>query len=191
MKLFGFALMALSLTLTSCGKDGDDGLDGAVGAQGIPGTDGQDGQDGQNGADGEDGNANVRTFTFDTSSWTGSFRTQDIPEITQSVLDNDVILSYMLSQNGFYYAMPGTVDGGLYNTRPYYRVGRFYVNFNNLDGTSHEIVAGDIANLKVIIIESSQTISGKSSAQDIKKELKSAGIDINDYNAVASYFGLQ
>ncbi len=185
MKLLGLAFMTLSLTLTSCGKDGDDGLDGA---QGIAG---QDGTNGTNGEDGEDGNANVKTLKFDASMWTGSFMSIDIPEITQPVLDNDVILAYMLSQNTFYYAMPGTVDGGAYNTRPYYKVGKFYVNFNNLDGTSYSISAGDIVELKLIIIESTESsTSSKSGKRDIHEELKSAGIDRNDYRAVANYLGI-
>jgi len=185
IKLLGLAFMTLSLTFTSCGKDGDDGAMGPAGAQGIAG------QDGTNGEDGEDGNANVKTIKIDATAWDGNFESVDVSEITQPVLDNDAILAYMLSQNSFYYAMPGTVDGGAYNTRPYYKVGKFYVNFNNLDGTSYSITAGDIVEVKLIIIESTESsASSKSGKRDIHEELKSAGININDYRAVANYLGI-
>ncbi|RKR15407.1 collagen triple helix repeat protein [Maribacter vaceletii] len=191
MKLLGLAFMTLSLTLTSCGKDGDDGLDGAMGPAGAQGIAGQDGTNGTNGEDGEDGNANVKTIKIDASAWEGSFESVDVSEITQPVLDNDAILAYMLSQNSFYYAMPGTVDGGVYNTRPYYKVGKFYVNFNNLDGTNYSISAGDIVEVKLIIIESTESsTSSKSGKSNARSQLLNAGVDVNDYHAVMDYYGL-
>ncbi len=97
MRLFGYALMALSLTLASCSKDGDDGLDGAMGSQGeqgIPGTDGEDG---------EDGNANVIASawfgpdgqTFVTNGYTryAEFNV-DISSIDPNLLDSGTLLVY-------------------------------------------------------------------------------------------------
>jgi len=53
-KLFGLALLALSISMISCtGEDGTDGINGIDGADGINGQDGADGQNGQDGADGE------------------------------------------------------------------------------------------------------------------------------------------
>ena len=49
--IFSLALLALTITLTSC-SDGEDGTNGLDGTNGIDGVNGQDGQDGANGKDG-------------------------------------------------------------------------------------------------------------------------------------------
>jgi len=59
IKLFGIAVLALGVTMTSCsiedGKDGIDGIDGRDGQDGLNGADGQDGADGADGVNGLDG----------------------------------------------------------------------------------------------------------------------------------------
>lgn len=59
LKLFGGAILAISITMVSCsgedGKDGIDGIDGINGTNGTDGKDGTDGMDGQDGTDGQDG----------------------------------------------------------------------------------------------------------------------------------------
>lgn len=59
IKLFGIAVLALGMAMTSCsiedGKDGVDGIDGQDGQDGLNGADGQDGADGEDGEPGQDG----------------------------------------------------------------------------------------------------------------------------------------
>jgi len=178
-----YVLMALIMVVTfSCSPE-----DGADGAQGPTGPSGQDGTNGQ---DGEDGNANVQTFTFDVSAEAGSaIDLTNITEITQSVLDNDVLLSYMQVDNS-YYSIPGVGFGGDYVVRTFAQVGRFFLGFFNWNGTSYSISAGDVDMVKLIIIESSSTTAKSPSKQNVFNELKAAGVDINNYNEVMDYYGL-
>ncbi|MBM1105700.1 collagen-like protein [Aurantibacter crassamenti] len=201
MKFMMSLIMVLSIAITSCSKEGDigpagvagtNGADGTDGIDGVDGADGIDGVDGTDGVDGADGNANVETYVFDTSDVAGTIISLSVPAITQTVLDNDVILSYIAASNNFTYQTPGGGPTGDYITRAYEEVGNFYINFHNWDGTSYSIVAGDILAVKLIIIESSNTIAGKqsSSKQTVLNELANAGVDVDDYHAVLDYYEL-
>ncbi|HLV38000.1 hypothetical protein [Xanthomarina sp.] len=167
-------LVAFSVSCST--EDGEDGATGPAGTDGVDGT---------------DGNANVQTFVFDTSSQSGSIMSFPIAEITQDVLDNDVILSYN-SSNGFYYPMPGPGNAATYITRVYIKVGIFSFDINDWNGNYYSIAAGDIDEVKVVIIESSSTTSGRTAQgkQQIYNELNQAGVDINNYHAVCDYYGI-
>ena len=177
-----YVLLALLVAFSvSCSPE-----DGETGPQGPAGTDGTDG------IDGVDGNANVQTFIFDTSSNSGSLITLPIPEITQDVLDNDVILSYYTSDMGVNYQMPGGGSNGAFVTRTYANPESFSIRFTNWDGSSYSVAAGSIEKVKIIIIESTSTTTGRtiSSKQQIYNELNQAGVNINDYHAVCDYYGI-
>ena len=93
MKLFTYALIILSLTITSCSKDGDTGPIGPTGAQGSDGIDGTDGADG---IDGVDGNANVETTIFLNPTWSPSgLMTLQVPSITQDAFDYFLVLGFL------------------------------------------------------------------------------------------------
>ncbi len=182
-----YVLMALIIVVTfSCSpEDGTDGIDGAQGPQGPAG---------QNGTNGQDGNANVQTFIFDISGVAGSAHTQSIPEITQDVIDNDVILGYV-NRNSFQYPLPAIKVQGTFNIRTLYSVGQYSMYFHlSSNGNNHNIAAGDLEELKIIIIESSSTKAGNgtntSKKQNVFNELKAAGVDVNNYNEVIKYYGL-
>jgi len=183
-----YVLMALIMVVTfSCSpEDGVDGIDGAQGQQGPAG---------QNGVNGQDGNANVQTFIFDISGVSGTSHLQSISELTQDVIDNDVILGYV-NRNGFQYPLPAIKVQGTYNIRTLYKVGQYDIYFHlSSNGNSHSIAAGSLEELKIIIIESSVTKAGNSSntskKQNIFNELKAAGVDVNNYNEVMNYYGLE
>jgi len=177
-----YVLMALIMIVSfSCSPE-----DGADGAQGAAGPAGQDGTNGQNG---EDGNANVQTFTFDVSAESGSSIDLSITEFTQSVLDNDVILWYLKVGN-LSYPIPGSGPNAGYVVRTYAQVGTTRLNFHNWNGTSYSINAGDIDMVKIIIIESTNTTAKSLGKQHVFNELKAAGVDINNYNEVMDYYGL-
>jgi len=177
-------VMFLGLAISSC-----------TGPAGADGADGADGANGADGADGADGNANVQTYTFDATAWAGSSATVILSAITQDVLDNDVVLHYLsLPGGGVYYPVPGPGENGNHLVRVFDRVSDNTVQFRfmNYDGTNFNIVAGTYETAKVIIIESTNTTSGKStsSKQAILDELKAAGVDINDYDQVCAYYGI-
>lgn len=176
-----YFLLALLVAFSfSCSPE--DGNDGATGAIGPAGT---------NGTNGEDGNANVQTFVFDTATESGIGINLDVPQITQDVLDNDVILSYYESSTGIYYQMPGGANNAIFVTRPFAFVNSFDIRFHDWDGTSYSITAGDVVKVKIIIIESTSTTAGKiSGKQQVYNALNQAGVNINDYYAVCDYYGV-
>lgn len=185
IKKIMYVFMAFILTFSvACSPE-----DGAIGPQGPAGADGINGTDGTNGTD---GNANVQTFIFDTSTETGTFISLSVSAITQDVLDNDVILAY--TRNGsFYYNVPGAVNGASFIVRSYAQVGFYYLIFYDWSGASHSISAGNIDEVKLIIIESTSTTTARSTTskrQVVINELAQAGIDINDYSAVCDYYGI-
>jgi len=174
-----FVVMSLIIVLfVSCNAE-----DGAIGPAGPAGTNGTDGTDGQ------DGNANVQTFTFDATAESGSQINLDIAEFTQSVIDNDVILWY-LKVGTLSYPIPGSGPNANYVVRTYAQVGTTRLNFHNWDGTGYSIDAGDIDMVKIIIIESTNTTAKSSGKQNVFNELKTAGVDVNNYNEVMDYYGL-
>jgi len=178
IKFFAYAVFVLFLgvAISSCkGDDGTDGIDGATGPAG---------------ADGQDGNANVQTLTYDISTESGYGINTSVPELTQSVLENDVILSYLKSHNNLFFSIPGTVGSSIV-AGAVSTVGVFGISFHNWDGTGYNLPAGTFTTLKIVIIESSSKNAGnKNPQEEIYTELKNAGVDINDYYDVCDYYGI-
>ena len=173
----------------SCSKDG---ADGAVGPQGEDGT------------DGIDGNVNVQNFVFTSAIGNNGRTTLNIPEITQSVVNNDVVLGFIQSGQGGIVGLPlrnGTntiIDGS-------YKVGSYsfqaYDENNAQIGFSADNYLNSFYAYRVVIIESSSTIvklgNGTGKNQSLSKSQKktiidelSKVIDINDYHAVCNYYGI-
>lgn len=165
-------LMGLVAVLAlSCSAE--DGEDGAIGPQGPAGV------------DGVDGNANVSALKYDLSTVSGSFYNQEIPEITDEVLNNYAILTYLKLNNGEYNPIPGTFFGVRHIVR--FEVGLCKLDFARVDTeTSFSYPEGNLAELRVVLIAPSN-ISGKiPSITDLKK----AGVDVSNYYEVMDYFGL-
>lgn len=205
MKFFTYALFVTFLSLAACSpEDGEDGADGIDGATGTTGQDGADGTNGTDGQDGTDGNANVSTFIFDASDFEGTGDTVTMGEVTQDVLDNDVVLTYLSSLNTLNEVVtsiqvPGTFRDDFTNDLFIAGVELFpgdvfsgnlsfsYVLLSS--GNVHPVQAGQFSELKVIIIESSST-TGRSAGitkESINAELAAAGVDINNYDDVLEY----
>ena len=98
MKYLGLVIAIMTLTFTSCSKDGEIGPMGPAGANGINGIDGVDGQDGQ---DGEDGNANVTASDWfeptESSFSVNNPRYKALPlatNLNSGLLEDGVILVY-------------------------------------------------------------------------------------------------
>ncbi len=214
LKLIGFAIMALSLTLSSCGKDGEDGEDGAMGLQGeqgiagINGTNGTDGEDGENGIDGtngtdgedgEDGNANVTSTIYDLSSNSGTSYRIGTSSLTAENVENGVVLAYIRVSNEWY-QVPNqnilTNSLSIIDISSYFSPisgGNSY--FFNLiflrDGTPIATNAGDFNELRLVFIPSSTSTTGKSSNYNTLDALYEKGIDPTDYYQVMKHFNLK
>lgn len=185
------------------GDTGDTGPQGETGPAGPQGEPGTNGSDGVNGEDGEDGNANVQSFTYDLSSVATSYYGFDIPEVTADVLREDAILTYLQFSEPrlLTFQLPSKILVGFGAGRSLnsdvgvsYFVGRGSLFFREIGATSslrdEDIRAGDLKKLRIIIIESSSSETRKSAKQNIRQELKMAGIDIDNYEEVAQYYGL-
>ncbi len=187
-----FLAVFLGIALISC--SGEDGMDGAMGPIGPAGP---AGVNGTNGTDGVDGNANVQTFLFDISTETGPNFAVDVPQLTQEVLDNDLILGYLKTLDGTYIPIPAPryLDSGFgrnfIDVGVEIALGRFwiylYVPGGNVGAT---VSAGNMTKLKIVIVESTNT-TAKSGTVTLRAQLKNDGVDLSDYNAVMDYFGLE
>ncbi|MBD1260876.1 hypothetical protein HZY62_09785 [Maribacter polysiphoniae] len=202
MKLLSYGLTIFTILCSSCSKDGDTGPIGPAGTAGIDGI------------DGEDGNANVRTFVFNDVGFSGAETIAlDMTGIlTPEVIKRDVILVYLrvgdesLASRGRVFNLPSRVLGSFSDDIP-----TQYINFwldDSENGIPEKIIVNtrSIENttlfpdertpvewIKVVIIESSfSELSSKSQSSTISvmAELKSAGVDVNDYQSVCAYYGI-
>ena len=178
------------------GIPGPQGEQGPAGIDGVDGVDGTNGTDGSDGTDGADGNANVNTYVFDLSSKSGASIPNNLPELTQDVIDNDLIIGYLQNGvSGTYYPVPASVwpngTGGFYDVATDIAVGKYWVHFYQVGTQTLMSVLGvELGKLKIVIAESTSTNTGKTGKESIREELKTAGVDMNDYYAVMDYFGL-
>ncbi|AUC83604.1 hypothetical protein [Lacinutrix sp. Bg11-31] len=175
-----YVVLALIVAFSfSCSTE--DGTAGPQGEQGITGA---------NGADGTDGNANVEVLTFDMSAASGSFDDVTVPELTQDVIDNDVVLGY-IKRGANWHPLPAVQDIIPFSVSVTIGVGFYALDYvDGGDGSSHSISAGDIDTLKIVIIESTSTSKTSNGKQQIYNTLNQAGIDINDFNAVTNYYNI-
>lgn len=189
----------LSLSISSCAKDGAQGPVGPIGAEGPPGKNastgsgsagpqgpqgpgGQDGRDGQDGQDGRDGNANVRayTFTLSDSDYTvhsdGNFYmhrdTLLIGDIDAAVLDSGTVQLFT----------KGTTANN-WIAMPYYRNGQAYNYAVGIGEIPIEISYNDTgavvlpsADYKAVVIPSASIL---------------LGIDYNNFEELKSAYGFQ
>jgi hypothetical protein len=111
LKLLSFYLLAVTFITISCTKEGPEGPVGAQGPQGPAGTTGANGTNGTNGTNGlqgPPGTANViyspwftQTFATVTPGPTNQHSSytfvKTAPGVTQSIIDQGVLLCYMMS----------------------------------------------------------------------------------------------
>ncbi len=191
--LTGLALMAFVLTGCS-GEDGEQGIQGPAGPPGES-TNGADGDDG------EDGNANVAEYVIVIDPAVGKESlSYKLPQLTQEVIDEDAILFYFQRSVGdefIYTLVPGLSYNGDYMIGVNVSLGLAEFFFRDFDGNPFALPDNaEISSIKMIIIESSNTGNvinndAKGSKQaDVLSHLKEQGIDVSDYNSVASYYGL-
>ncbi|CAM4155999.1 hypothetical protein [Zobellia nedashkovskayae] len=159
--------------------------------------DGVTGPAGPPGANGSDGNANVQTYLYDISTETGGNIAVDVPELTQDVIDNDLIIGYLKTLNGSDIPVPAVryLDAGygrnFMDIGVEIDLGRFWLYFHEVgSNASATFGAGYITKLKVVIVKSNSTTE-KSGAATLRAQLKRDGVNLSDYNAVMEYFDLK
>lgn len=205
-KLFAITCVMFGMLFTSCSKDGSDGLPGANGADGANGVNGANGVDGVAGVDGDDGddgvngNANVATYIYEfTDNFIAGLTFPrlslefETPMLTTEVVKDDAILYFIFDKNGYSIAVPGTFNNEsieavvLASLEPEVTPSITTLLFGApiTDPLTHEIEY-----FKIVVIKSSSSELGKggSSKAAIFAELKQAGVDANDYEAVMDYY---
>ncbi len=168
LKFIMIALFTIVLTAACSPEDGKDGTDGVDGQQGIRG---------------EDGNANVKTYVFENVALTtGNNNVFQLAELDQDIIDNGVVLGYISNAENVWYPMP-YLDFGE-------SVAIYYITLGSL-ALSSTIDTQEL-NFKFVLIEGGSGTGGKKSGDEAKNaiydELNSAGVNINDYNAVMDYY---
>lgn len=191
-------LCCTALNLASCsGEDGERGPQGPSGEKGANGTSGVDGQDGANGEDGVDGHANVYSFKLDMAEWPGGQTfVFDMPIGAEDRANHDFLfyLEYVPNQIVLLHPVPGAALN-----EPFV-VDISYTNeeaspsgvllFMDHQGANFVVPPGFYLNLVIVAIQKENTMEGKNNTTDVMTKLKEAGVDTDDYNAVAAYFGL-
>ncbi|WP_452221880.1 collagen-like triple helix repeat-containing protein [Lacinutrix salivirga] len=161
----------------------EDGEDGAVGPAGPAGTDG---------TNGTDGNANVQVLTIDATSFAGSSDDVTVPELTQDVIDNDVVLGYLTDDGTNWVPVPCPFDTYQFDFSVHVTLtdGFYSLDYGDGSGNALSISAGDLQTLKVVIIEATTAAKSSNKKQHVYSELEQAGVNSNDYYAVCNYYGI-
>lgn len=168
-----FLFVASAAFISSCTKEGPQGPQGDQGDQGIQGVPGQD------------GNANVHSYTYDVllSDWVLNAPDYavnlDVPEITQSILDDGAVLVYLSNGSGGWMPLPYTSwysgYARLYKANILYGDVTIWVLDSDLTQTPNP---GD-RTFKIVVIEGS-----------VASKMPS-NIDLNNYEQVARYLKLK
>ena len=206
IKFFILTLMACTICLTSCTKEGPqgpiglsgtDGIDGGDGTNGTNGNDGTNGTNGTNGEDGVDGNANITSATYDLSNISGTSFTLSTNKLTPEIVEDGVVLAYIKAGTEWYPIPNQRVFTNGFSiidiSSRFAPFGLFY-SYNlvfHRDGAPVAISAGDLDELRLVFIPDSSSTSGKSSGSSILNTFYEEGIDPSDYYQVMQYFGLK
>ncbi|AWX44686.1 hypothetical protein HME9304_01689 [Flagellimonas maritima] len=157
---------------------------------------------GDTGTSGQDGNANVQKFDTLLDGFSGSELRLTMP-IPLEEQDNYAFFFYIKyidfdTQTQLWYTVPGHLRGNEIYARVYYFANKadfdfdydIEVNFYNTEDDSEHIVQdGEYSLFRIVAIEYSG-LGAKANKTSLESTLKAAGVDTNDYNAVANYFGL-
>ncbi len=148
----------------------------------------EDGKDGEQGIPGQDGNANVTSYLFkNVVLEDGISEPFDAPAVTEDILNNGAVLGYMRGVNTIeWYPLPflvGDVHISIYAIIEGALVISSNTQTNPLD-------------LRIVVIKGNpenggKSSEGKSASQAIYDELKTAGVEINDYNAVMNFYKIK
>lgn len=176
------------------GPQGPAGQDGAAGQDGMDGQAGADGADGTDGQDGVDGNANVQQYKISLADWPGGAIIEfSLPIDVQD--RSNYAFFYYLNNSSWIFSVPGRMLDGSYYSSVWLTVDTIdpdgYIFFNNsADNAPYQVSAGTYNELIIVAVELN-SMGAKVNGDNLLNSLKTAGIDVNDYHAVAAYFGLE
>jgi len=158
-----FMTLIIMFIFSCTGEDGVDGLPGATG---------------QDGTNGQDGNANVISVLLENVSFVAGEKVLTVTELNQDILDSGVVIGYLRnSGESTWFALPLSFSG-------------FELFIQSIQLGSITIRANYVGNgtdFRFVLIESTNKSAGNSS---VYSELKAKGIDINNFNEVMDYYGL-
>ncbi len=167
---------------------------GPAGPAGADGKDGTNGIDGVDGTDGQDGNANVTASGWITPTWSatgsgyGDFSVNEA-EITTDFMNTGVVLSYTdwTGLGQYIYALPYTFqDGGTVSVNFNMQAGKIRWWFN----ADHNYTPNAGAKFRYVLIPASSSKSANPQ-QEILYNLDKAGVDVNNYYDVCTYFDIE
>ncbi|MEM7483943.1 MAG: hypothetical protein AAF348_01925 [Bacteroidota bacterium] len=209
IQLMNAAIFCMTLTLGACsnGEDGTDGLPGADGAScwDLNGNGTGDAEEDVNndgnfdaldcqGEQGAAGNANVFRIDIPMDEFSGHLFEYNLTDnfITLEDIPNYAWFVY-ISNGSTIYPVPGPLTSNVTYARYYLQDdGILRIRFfNTIDDMPYDVFLGEYIELWIIAIEALVQSPGKGVSQSILYELKAAGVDTNDYSAVANYFGLE
>lgn len=190
-------LCFMMVGLLSCsGEDGERGPQGSIGAKGMDGSEGSNGTNGEDGTDGVDGNANVFSFVIDMGEWAGGqvypFQMPiDIPDRANYTFL--FYLEYIPNQFTVLHPVPGAALNVPFRVEVTYsnteQSPGGVLTFRDYQGAFFEMPPGFYLNLIIVAMEENP-LAGKNGSTSLREGLKAAGVDADDYHAVAAYFGL-
>lgn len=188
------AVLCIAVAFFSC--SGEDGDMGPAGEQGIAGTNGTNGTNGTDGDDGEDGNANVVSFKFDITAASGTSH-QLNNTTAKTFVEDGAVLAYVRVADTWYqvpnqriftngFSIIDIASEFVPNGNSYL----FKLNFVR-NGAPITISAGDLDELRLVLISTSNSTSRKSSNKHILDSLYKKGVAPTDYYQVLEYFNLK
>lgn len=217
VKLLMFGLMTVVLVCMSCAKDGEIGPQGPLGEQGIQGPEGPIGEDGNANVQSYDltiaktdwnanahygGGNNYRGFDISPDSVGGI-------SVRAFYTAGNLILGYVkisydsgtgngtelnMKQLPFLTSVnkvpdPIGIRMELATNRGQLLLTRTTNGFDAIGLADADVP--DTTEFRIVLIEASNSTSGKSGKENILNDLKAKGIDLSDYHAVMDYFGLE
>ena len=129
----------------------------------------------------------------DDPSGKSQFAFGGLTQLSQEVLRDDTILVYFVKGDAeSVYPVPGTSLDGTVNIRVLLEAQSLTFNVFDWDGALAGLPEGQVDYVKLVIIENTGTgnQSATNGSNGILVHLKTEGVDINDYESVATYFNL-
>lgn len=159
-----------------------------------------EGPTGPQGEQGPQGNANVTTITLDDGdvTWTeGTYlgRTANTytfnpAAVTQDVVDNGTVLGYFNLFGGAWYPMPWSWENGDGSERQYLTFTYDVEEISLYAYKTSGVLNPGVTEYRFITMTDNTVASSASSGESIVSAMEQAGVDVDDYQQVADYLGL-
>ncbi len=181
LKVILCSIACSMMFVLGCSKDGEDGAIGPQGSQGEQGLQGTTGASGETGTDGEDGAQGIQgepgTANVVYSDWitldfgetpineTSVSQNIDVPDLTQEIKDNGVVLVYsrrILGGSYHYFTLPYhrySTNFQYFSHKFFAHVNRINISITSIDG--NPIFAAYFTEFRYVILPGGIPVSGK------------------------------